>query len=62
LANAGPGDDEPGQGRVKKLGKVREKILRPSHILKDQAEATFYRVSSELLGPAVEKWLLRQTM
>jgi hypothetical protein len=33
----------------------------PKEMVKDEAEATFYRVSAELLGPAVEKWLLRQT-
>jgi hypothetical protein len=32
----------------------------PKEMVKDEAEATFYRVSGELLGPAVEKWLLRQ--
>jgi hypothetical protein len=32
----------------------------PKEMVKDEAERTFYRVSGELLGPAVEKWLLRQ--
>jgi len=32
----------------------------PKEMVKDEAEATFYRVSQEMLGPAVEKWLLRQ--
>lgn len=32
----------------------------PKEMVKDQAEATFYRVSQEMLGPAVEKWLMRQ--
>ena len=32
----------------------------PKEMVKDEAEKTFYRETEKLLGPAVEKWLLRQ--
>lgn len=32
----------------------------PKEMVKDESAATFFRVSSELLGPAIEKWLLRK--
>ena len=32
----------------------------PKEMVKDETEATFYRVSGELLGAAVEKWLVKQ--
>jgi hypothetical protein len=32
----------------------------PKEIVKDEAEQTFYRETEKLLGPAIEKWLLRQ--
>ncbi len=32
----------------------------PKEMVKDQAEATFYRVSRDLLGDAIAKWLQRQ--
>lgn len=33
----------------------------PREMIKDQAEATFYKVTADLLPFALEKWLLRQT-
>ncbi len=32
----------------------------PKEMVKDEAEKTFFRESEKLLGPAVEKWLLRE--
>jgi hypothetical protein len=34
----------------------------PKEMVKDQAEETFHRMVGELLGPAIEKWLLRQVI
>ena len=32
----------------------------PKEMVKDETEATFYRVSADLLGAAIEKWLVKQ--
>lgn len=56
----------PGGHVYERVGKGRVPIRKlwgptiPKEMVKDEAEATFYRVSAELLGPAIEKWLLRQ--
>ena len=33
---------------------------RPKEMVKKETEATFYRVSDQLLGQAIEKWLVKQ--
>jgi hypothetical protein len=56
----------PGGHVYARVGKGRLPIKKlwataiPNEMIKAEAEATFYRVSQEMLGPAVEKWLLRQ--
>lgn len=49
-----------------RLGKARLPIKKlfgpniPKEMVKDETEAAFFRASGEMLGPALEKWLLRQ--
>jgi hypothetical protein len=54
-----------------RMGKAPDKVKRlpihkmwgpniPKEMVKEETEAAFFRTSAEMLGPALEKWLLRQ--